>query len=89
MNDRMIRSIAAIGTGAVVAAVAVATQHDPGSTDADAGSTMSIGATVTESTAPTAPPITRATPGITGPAPLPPEEQGLPGYIPARTEDPT
>jgi hypothetical protein len=79
MNDRRIRSIAAIGTSAVVAVVAVATQHSPGSTDADAGFVMPIGATVTESTAPTAPPITRATPGITGPAPLPPEEQGLPG----------
>jgi hypothetical protein len=46
---------------------------------ADAGSPMSTGVTVTESVAPTTPPVTRATPGITGPAALPPEEQGLPG----------
>jgi hypothetical protein len=40
---------------------------------------MSTAATVTESIAPTTPPVARATPGITGPAPLPPEERGLPG----------
>jgi len=80
MSDTMIRSIAVIGVSAVVTvgAVAVATHQDPGSMGVDAGSPMSTGVTVTESVAPT-PPVIRATPGITGPAPLPPEEQGLPG----------
>jgi hypothetical protein len=43
------------------------------------GSTMSTGATRTETAAPTTLPIPEAVPGITGPAPLPAEEQGLPG----------
>jgi hypothetical protein len=40
---------------------------------------MSTGVTVTESDAPTTLSVTEAKPGITGPAPLPSEEQGLPG----------
>jgi hypothetical protein len=40
---------------------------------------MSTAATRTETAAPTTLPIPEAVPGITGPAPLPPEEQGLPG----------
>jgi hypothetical protein len=81
MSEKMIRSFAAIGASAVVTvgAVAVATHQAPGSMGADAGSPMSTAVTVTESVAPTTPPVTRATPGITGPAALPPEEQGLPG----------
>jgi len=83
MNDKRIRFIAAIGASAVVmagaVAVAVGIDQDRSSLDADARSGMSTGATVTESAAPKTPPVTRATPGITGPAPLPPEEQGLPG----------
>jgi hypothetical protein len=81
MSDKIIRSIAAIGASAVVTvgAVAVATLQDLSSIDADAGSAMSTGVTVTESVAPTTPPVARATPGITGAAPLPPEEQGVPG----------
>jgi hypothetical protein len=42
-------------------------------------SEMSTGVTVTQSAAPTAPAIPEATPAIKGPAPLPLEEQGLPG----------
>jgi len=81
MSDKRIRFIAAIGASAVVmvAAAAVVIDQDRSSLDADARSGMSTGATVTESAAPKTPPVTRATPGITGPAPLPPEEQGLPG----------
>jgi hypothetical protein len=41
------------------------------------GSTMSTGATRTETAAPTTLPMPEA--GITGPALLPPEEQGPPG----------
>ena len=81
MSDKRIRLIAAIGASAVVmvGAVAVGVNQDRSSLGADAGSGMSTGATVTKSVAPKTPAVTRATPGITGPAPLPPEEQGLPG----------
>ena len=81
MSDKRIRFIAAIGASAVVmvAAAAVGIDQDRSSLDADTRSGMSTGATVTESAAPKTPPVIRATPGITGPAPLPPEEQGLPG----------
>jgi hypothetical protein len=81
MSDKRIRSIAAIGASAVatVCAVAVGINQDRSSLGADARSDMSTGVTVTQSVAPTQPPVAQATPGITGPAPLPPEDQGLPG----------
>jgi hypothetical protein len=81
MSNKGTRSIAAIGASAVVmvGAVAVGTNQDRSSLGADARSGMSTGATVTKSVAPKTPPVIRATPGITGPAPLPTEEQGLPG----------
>ena len=81
MSDKKFRTIAAIGASAVVTvgAVAMGINQDRSSLGTDASSGMSTGVTVTESVAPTTPPVTRATPGITGPAPLPPEEQGLPG----------
>ena len=40
---------------------------------------MTTGQTVTATTAPSEAPIPQAAPEIKGPAPLPPEEQGLPG----------
>ena len=40
---------------------------------------MTLGATTTEKTPPNAPAIGEAAPSIKGPAPLPSEEQGLPG----------
>ena len=81
MSDKQIRLIAAIGASAIVTvgAIAVGISQDRSSLGTDASSGVSTGATVTESAAPKTPPVTRATPGITGPAPLPPEEQGLPG----------
>ena len=81
MTDRQIRLIAAIGASAVVtvAGVAVGINQDRSSLGANASSDMSTGVTVTESLAPTAVSVTEAKPGITGPAPLPSEEQGLPG----------
>ena len=81
MSYKQIRLIAAIGASAVVTVgvVAVGINQDRSSLGADARSGMSTGATVTESVAPKTPPVIRATPGITGPAPLPPEDQGLPG----------
>jgi hypothetical protein len=81
MTDIMIRSIAAVAASAAitVGAVVVATHQDSGSIGVDADSPMSTGVTITESVAPTTLPVTQATPGIKGPAPLPPEDQGLPG----------
>ena len=81
MSDKTIQSIAAIGASAVVTfgAIAVGINQDRSSLGTDASSGMSTGVTVTESDAPTTPPVSRATPGITGPAPLPPEDRGLPG----------
>jgi hypothetical protein len=81
VSDKQIRLIAAIGASAVVTvgAVAVGINQDRSSLGTDTGSGMSTGVTVTESLAPTALSITEAKPGITGPAPLPSEEQGVPG----------
>jgi hypothetical protein len=81
VSYKQIRLIAAIGASAVVTvgAVAVGINQDRSSLGTDAGSSMSTGVTVTESDAPTALSVTEATPGIRGPAPLPSEEQGLPG----------
>jgi hypothetical protein len=81
LSKKTIRLIAAIGASAVVtvAGVAVCINQDRSSLGTDASSDMSTGVTVTESLAPTALSIPEAKPGITGPAPLPSEEQGLPG----------
>ena len=81
MNDKQIRLVAAIGASAVVTvgAIAVGINQDRSSLGTDASSGVSTGVTITESIAPTAPAVPEATPGIRGPAPLPPSEQGLPG----------
>ena len=81
MSIKEILLIAAIGASALVTvgAVAVGVNQDPGSLGTDVSSGMSTGATVAESVAPTTPAVPEATPGIKGPAPLPSEEQGLPG----------
>lgn len=72
---------ATIGAGALVsfgafAAVAAQPQADTGSF---VSSGMSTGVTVTQSAGPTRAGLPAAVPAIKGPAPLPPEEQGLPG----------
>jgi hypothetical protein len=81
VSYKKIRLIAAIGASAVVTigAVAVSINQDRSSLGTDAHSDMSTGVTVTESDAPTTLSVPDAKPGITGPAPLPSEEQGLPG----------
>ena len=81
MSYKQIRLIAAIGASAVVTVgvVAVGINQDRSSLGTDASSDMSTGVTVTESGAPTALSVPEATQGIRGPAPLPSEEQGLPG----------
>ena len=81
MSYKKIRLMAVIGAGAVVTvgAVAVGINQDSSSLGTDAHSDMSTGVTLTESISPTTPSVTEATPAIKGPAPLPSEEQGLPG----------
>ena len=78
MNAREVRLFSAIAASAVVgvgAVVAAATEP----IHSAAGSTMQTGVTETATTPPTAPATAKAAPIITGPAPLPSEEQGLPG----------
>jgi hypothetical protein len=78
VNASYVKPFAAIaGSGAVVAAavVAMVLQGSPES-PAMAGD-MSTGVTITAPAPVTA--VPQAVPGIRGPAPLPPEEQGLPG----------
>ena len=81
MNHKTIRLVAVIGASAVVTvgAAAVGISQDRSSLDTDASPGMSTGATVTESVAPKMPTVPEAKPAIKGPAPLPSEEQGLPG----------
>ena len=81
MSHRTIRLIAVIGASTVVTvgAAAVGISQDRSSFDTDASPGMSTGVTVTESVAPIMPTVPEAKPAIKGPAPLPSEEQGLPG----------
>ena len=69
---------AVIGGSAAVtaAAIGIAVLQGPASTGAVAGD-MATGVTMTQSS--TAPTEMSVAPQITGPAALPPEEQGLPG----------
>lgn len=69
---------AVIGGSAAVtaAAIGIAVLQGPASTGAIAGD-METGVTMTQSS--TAPTQMSVAPQITGPAALPPEEQGLPG----------
>ena len=78
MNTREVRLYSAIVASAVVAvgAVVVAATEPIHSA---AGSTMQTGVTETATTPPTEPAVAKAAPIMTGPAPLPSEEQGLPG----------
>jgi hypothetical protein len=78
VNAREIRLLSAVVAGAVVGvgAVVVASTEPIHSA---AGSTMQTGVTETATTPPTEPAVAKAAPIMTGPAPLPSEEQGLPG----------
>jgi hypothetical protein len=72
---------ATVGAGALVslgvfAAVAANPQTEAGTF---VSSEMSTGVTVTQTAAPTKADLPIAVPAIKGPAPLPTEEQGLPG----------
>ncbi|MCW2623918.1 hypothetical protein [Mycobacterium sp.] len=72
-------AVVAVSAVVCIGALGAVTSLEEGSPFAVAGSTMTTGATRTATSAPTTLPIPEAVPGITGPAPLPPEEQGLPG----------
>ena len=78
MNTREVRLFGAIVASAVVGvgAVVVAATEPIHSA---AGSSMQTGVTQTATTPPTEPAVGKAAPIMTGPAPLPTEEQGLPG----------
>jgi hypothetical protein len=80
VTARQAKPVAAIIGGAAVAVLALAAAVVQGSADSQpfAGD-MSTGVTVTATTAPSEVPIPAAEPAIKGPAPLPVEEQGLPG----------
>jgi hypothetical protein len=71
-------SVIGLSCGAVAVAGAVGFGIDAQAVNA-AGSTMQTGVTVTASTIAPAPAGESAVPAIQGPAPLPLEEQGLPG----------
>ena len=78
MNTREVRLFGAIVASAVVgvgAVVVAATEP----IHSEAGSSMQTGVTETATTPPTEPAVGKAVPVMTGPAPLPSEEQGLPG----------
>lgn len=81
MNVREIKLLAVIGGSAAVSAAAlgVAILQGPADSSAIAGPDMTTGATVTATRPASVEPIPQAVPSIKGPAPLPPEEQGLPG----------
>jgi hypothetical protein len=76
---------AAVGASAVIAmgvigvtfsTVSFAEEPTPGPVET---SEVTTGETITTTTPPSTPETTQATPSIEGPAPLPSEEEGLPG----------
>ena len=81
MKTRGIKLFSTIAASAVVGvgAFVMSVTQEQTSGYSVAGSTIETGVTKTVSAAPTTPPLKKAEPSIKGPAPLPPEEQGLPG----------
>ncbi|WP_319454611.1 MULTISPECIES: hypothetical protein [unclassified Mycobacterium] len=80
MNTTNIKPIATIAASALVAAAAVAAMVVQGAPESGTmAGDMSTGVTVTAGTPVSADAIPEAKPAIKGPAPLPTEEQGLPG----------
>ena len=70
---------ATIGASAVIAAASVGSVAIVESQSSSAGSGAVGGSTETQTTPPPVPVTSMAVPSIKGPAPLPPEEQGVPG----------
>jgi hypothetical protein len=81
MMKKEVKQLAVIGGSAVVmlGVLGVAVGQEQASTGSVASSGMQTAVTVTAPHPATAPETAMATPAIKGPAPLPPEEQGLPG----------
>ena len=82
MKDVNIRIVlAGIGVTAVVAMGGLGAFGTAGPADADGTfiASMTTGQTVTSSAPPSEPSVAAAKPLLKGPAPLPSEEQGLPG----------
>jgi hypothetical protein len=81
VSHKTTRLFAVIGASAVVTvgAVTLGIDSSRANVGTDASSDMSTGVTATESAGPSIAPVIQAKPAIKGPAPLPPEEQGLPG----------
>jgi hypothetical protein len=86
VNTKKFKLVSAgIGASAAIAmcvlGVAVSTigSAEPGSSGPVPTPHATIGETVTTTTPPTEPSVSEAKPSVTGPAPLPSEEQGLPG----------
>jgi len=86
MTETVSRWCAALGTCAVVAAAAIGAvglfdNHfsDAVAKSGSSSSRVTAGSTETEGTPPSAPVTSMAVPAIKGPAPLPSEDQGVPG----------
>ncbi|MDX1888978.1 hypothetical protein [Mycolicibacterium sp. 050158] len=78
MKVKDVKLFAVVGGSAAVTAAALGVAVLQGPASSVAGD-MQTGATITQSAAPSTAPQEVATPQIKGPAPLPSEEQGLPG----------
>jgi len=81
MKKTEVKLLAAVGVSAAVTlgVLGVAAGQDQAGAGSVASSGMSTGVTVTATNPPSQAANAVAVPGIKGPAPLPPEEQGLPG----------
>jgi hypothetical protein len=79
MKKTEVKLLAVVGVSAVatLGVLGVVAGQEPAGAGSVASSGMTTGVTVT-ATVPTTP-VAVAVPGIKGPAPLPTEEQGLPG----------
>jgi hypothetical protein len=82
MKPKQIKLMAIVGGSAPIALGVVGVtmnQESPTLEPVAAPSGPTIGATVTQSAAPTTLATSFVVPALRGPAPLPPEEQGVPG----------
>jgi hypothetical protein len=79
MKVKDIKLMAIVGGSAAVTAAALGVAVLQGPATGSIAGDMETGATVTQSAAPDTIAQESAAPQITGPAPLPTEEQGLPG----------
>ena len=81
MKKTEVKLLVVVGVSAAVTlgVLGVAVGQEQAGAGSLASSGMSTGVTVTAANPPTGPANAVAVPGIKGPAPLPPEEQGLPG----------